>query len=294
MKKWGKKSTLQVKEIRDKQKETYNKHKKENKNFVKNIVNKRKETYKNKTGYENPNQNPIIQKQIKKTNKKKYGFETPLLNEKIKNKIKTTKKERYNDENYTNREQASKSLQKHFSNADLKKETLNKTIKTNKEKYNCSWGLQNDNIKQKAIETWKQTLGVTHPSKSNKIRRKQQSKYTYENKNFDSSWELAFYIYLKDKNVRFEFQTVSIDYYWKGDNKMHTYHVDFKVFNTLIEIKSPYLYNKMLIKNTKENAKLNCMLNNKVKIITNCKKYINYVKTKYGSNYLKSFRNRKT
>lgn len=137
-------------------------------------------------------------------------------------------------------------------------------------------------------------MGVTHPSKSNKIRRKQQSKYTYENKNFDSSWELAFYIYLKDKNVRFEFQTISIDYYWEGDNKMHTYHVDFKVFNTLIEIKSPYLYNKMLIEHTKENAKLNCMLNNKVKIITNCKKYINYVKTKYGSNYLKSFRNRKT
>lgn len=134
-------------------------------------------------------------------------------------------------------------------------------------------------------------MGVDHPSKSHEIRLKQSSKYTYKGIKFDSSWEIAYYIWLTDHNVRFEYQPKTISYYWEGDKQYHSYHIDFKVFNTFIEIKSPHLYKKMLIEGTKNNAKLKCMNDNNVIIITDCSKYIKYVKQKYGSNYIKSFKN---
>ena len=43
---------------------------------------------------------------------------------------------------------------------------------------------------------------------------------------------------------------------------------------------------------SKENAKYLCMVNNYVKIYTNCEKYEQYIKEKYGTCYLKQFKNK--
>lgn len=287
--KYGYEYTAQVPSIRKAQLKTYEKHKKEDKNFVSNIVKKRMKTYKDKTGYENPNQNPVVQKQIAQTCKEKYGTEYAILSADVQKQIRDTKLERYGDEYYTNRDKSAKTFNEHFKDEEFRKEINKKKKDTNNKKYNCDWSLQNDKIKEKSKATWQTTLGVSHPSKSLEIRSKQRKKYKYNDICFDSSWELAYYIWLKDNNVRFEYHTVTLKYFW--ENEEHTYFVDFKVFNTLVEIKSPLLYEKMLLKNSIDNAKLQCMNQHNIKIITDCSKYVEYIKNKYGPKYLKSFKN---
>ena len=43
---------------------------------------------------------------------------------------------------------------------------------------------------------------------------------------------------------------------------------------------------------SKENAKYLCMVNNFVKIYTHCEKYEQYIKEKYGTGYLKQFKDK--
>lgn len=170
---------------------------------------------------------------------------------------------------------------------------------TNIERYGDKCSLNNKEISDKRTKTWLENYGVNHPWKATDVREKQfntcmekynsvspQFKYNYDNKWFDSSWEVAFYIYLKDHNIRFEYHTEKFEYYW--NNKKHYYFPDFKVFNTFVEIKSKFLYEKMLIENTKDAAKYDCMKKHNVKIIINCDKYLDYVNFKYGTNFLNS------
>ena len=139
----------------------------------------------------------------------------------------------------------------------------------------------------------KEKYGVEHALQSKELRDRARKKYTYDGMNFDSSWEIAYYIYLTEHHIRFEYHPIDFDYYYPGDNKIHKYEVDFKLFdNTYIEIKNPKLLDYMVNnKETKEYYKYNCMIEHKVRIITNCDKYINYVKIKYGSNFLESCKN---
>ena len=117
------------------------------------------------------------------------------------------------------------------------------------------------------------------------------ARYYYDGERFDSSWELAYYIWLKDHNIPFEFHIDPIDYSYKG--KRHRYFPDFKVKNELVEIKGPQLLKLMQESNSLDNAKYHCMIDHNVKIITDCSEYLNYIDEKYGKEYLKQFRNRK-
>lgn len=65
------------------------------------IIKQREETYKNKTGYNNPFSNPEIIEKIKKKNLNTYGYEIASKNEDVQKKISTTKKtftKEHNDE----------------------------------------------------------------------------------------------------------------------------------------------------------------------------------------------------
>lgn len=131
-------------------------------------------------------------------------------------------------------------------------------------------------------------------------------KYTYNGIHFDSSWEIAYYIWLKDHNIDFEYQPKSI-FQYEFNGKLHKYNPDFKINEEFIEIKSSHFFvnGKMInpykrSKYTKEElelrdgimeAKHQCMIKNKIKIITNCNEYIKYVKNKFGSNFLKNLKN---
>lgn len=121
--------------------------------------------------------------------------------------------------------------------------------------------------------------------------------YFYNSIMFDSSWELAYYIWLKDNNINFIYQPdISFDYYYK--NKLHKYKPDFKIDDEIIEIKGdhfikdgkmicPYNHNK----DDLFNEKYKCVLENNIKILTNkdIKPILDYIKEKYGKKYLKNF-----
>lgn len=238
------------------------------------IMKKYRETMKNKTGEERKNYcdyNKMVE-----TRRRKYGehLETLVC------KIKKTKQDKYGDEKYNNTQ---------------------KMYETNKKLYGNKCSLNNETNKQKRENTWFEKYGTKHPWSNNEIHNKcidttvkkygrpnVYNKFKYDNITFDSSWELAFYIYLKDHQIKFTYHPEKITYLFNNDK--HLYFPDFKIYNTLVEIKSPYLYNKLLIENTKDNAKLKCMNENNVKIILNCDFYLNYVEEKYGKDYIKSFK----
>lgn len=133
-------------------------------------------------------------------------------------------------------------------------------------------------------------------------------KYKYDEKTFSSSYELAYYIWLKDSKKDFIYQADPIPYEFNGVTKH--YVPDFKVDDQLIEIKGIHFFEnkdpngKMIcpwkrkndteetIKHRNElfETKHQCMLRYNVIIITDCSLYIEYVKTHYGEDYLSQFR----
>ncbi len=103
------------------------------------------------------------------------------------------------------------------------------------------------------------------------------NKYFYDNNYFDSSFELYYYIWLKDNNIDFEYH--NNDYFiYEFNNIKHRYYPDFIVNNSYVEIKNDFLMKLLLKENTIENAKYKCMLEHNVKILTNkdVKFYENY------------------
>lgn len=115
--------------------------------------------------------------------------------------------------------------------------------------------------------------------------------YTYQNVKFDSSWELALYIYAKDHDEEIEREPCCFEYYFNKEK--HRYFPDFKYKGNLIEIKNNYLLEDLNIINTKENAKLKCIKDNKVQIwtIEKIQPYVDYIENKYGKDYLQQFKN---
>ena len=243
----------------------------------------RKQTNNKKYNGDCPTADPIIMEKARTTRIKNNGkYWSDAMIEKIKN----TKFERHGDQNYNNR--------------DLAKLTC-------LEKYNVPHPMQNKEVSSKlcgklseekrikkynaTVETSLKKYHVRSPNQYHSIICKQRKKYKYNNINFDSSWELAYYIWLNDNNIVFEYHpNISFTYFYNG--KQHEYFPDFKIGNSIYEIKGEHLLKKMLIENTLENAKYNCMIQNNVNIIINCKSYLNYIKEKYGKSYLKQFKNK--
>ena len=68
--------------------------------------------------------------------------------------------------------------------------------------------------------------------------------------------------------------------------------LNYILTNKLYEIKGGHLLKRMLINNTLDNAKYNCMIQSGIIIISDCSSYLNYVKEKYGKLFLQSCRNK--
>lgn len=203
-----------------------------------------------------------------KTKRKLYGDD---YGKKFWNKVDKTCKELYGD-NY--REKLTK-----------------KSMETNRKNHGGLHNTQTKESQEKMKQTYFERTGYYHPSQNPKTRRNHRTCYYYDNEEFDSSWELAYYIYLKDYNIPFEYHTISIPYTW--NNKTHYYKVDFKVYDRLVEIKGDHILVKNVFKDDgRSQAKYECMKENDVLILmeTDIKPYLKYVKDKYGKDYMKSFR----
>ena len=215
-----------------------------------------------------------------------------------------TRQEVYGDPHYRNSQKALKTREERYGsssyhNIEKMKETnlkrygheygfnYDKSKITCLEKYGYEYCSQNEDIKTKARTTNLERYGVVHPVQLSEFRSKMRSKYLYKGINFDSGWELAYYIWLVDNNLNFEYHPQDYFIYQSEDGE-HRYQPDFLVENLYVEIKSKYFLEK------KEYLdKINFIKNNNIKIITEPEIYfyLDYVKDNYGDNYLHSFKN---
>lgn len=117
--------------------------------------------------------------------------------------------------------------------------------------------------------------------------------YSLDGIYFDSSWEVAYYIWLRDNNINFIYHPLpGIKYISEGIE--HTYYPDFNIDGQLIEIKGDQFFNKdgsYKIKTQQDADKYACIIANS--IIYRRKdvlRYLKYVNEKYGSSYIKSLK----
>lgn len=234
-----------------------------------------------------------IKNKIENTMIHNYGVRYYTISSKFKEQAENTKQIKYNDKNYTNREKSLETTIRNNGGVGFSSVSISdKFKKTMKQVYGVEYAMQSDLIKTNYESNLYSKYGVRNPLQCKEIRDKTKKKYFYNGIYFDSSWEIAFYIYLKDHNIRFKYHPICIDYFYPGDGKIHKYEVDFKLFNnSYVEIKNIHLLNNMKKnKESIEHYKYKCMLENNVKIIIDCSKYIDYVKQKYGKNYIKTFK----
>lgn len=129
------------------------------------------------------------------------------------------------------------------------------------------------------------------------IRSKSHHSYFYEGLDFDSSWELAVWIYAKDHGLGIEREPIMFEYEVNG--KVKKYFPDFKLNEDLIEVKGDHFFKngKMICPfdeslNDIYEAKHQCGLKNKVKFWTSKEMQVilKYVEDKYTKDYLELFK----
>ena len=176
-----------------------------------------------------------------------------------------------------------------------------KKIKTCQQNFSVDWPMQSNDVKNKSQLKCIQKYGFPYAIQNPEIHRKTKTKYFYDNRWFASAPEIAFYIWLKDNNIDFEYQP-SINFTYEVDGKTHHYIPDFKIDYLYFEIKGgqffdkngnfidPYRYNTNAI-----NAKWKCMIDHAVIILkpSEYQMFMLYVKQTYGTNYLKQFKSHK-
>lgn len=163
-------------------------------------------------------------------------------------------------------------------------------------------------VQKKIAQTNMKNLGVANPfelsSTSQKGLKGRLKKYgsamgkmqTYKFNNivFDSSWELAVWIYHVDHHIDIERQPIQLHYEMNGS--MHMYLPDFAIDGKLVEVKGDQMFDKAgnpIFDNKHPwKEKYQCMIDNNVIIwrYRNVKPFLDYVSQKYGKGYLKQFR----
>ena len=206
----------------------------------------------------------------------KYGVDNPMKRQDVIDKINKSKEEKYGD------------METYY------RITSEKVLNTKKKKYGGK------PTSEKAIETARKLCA----SEEFKKRRREtclrkygtetflprRFLYIYEDLHFDSSWELAYYIYLKDNNIEFEYKPSPLEY-MNDDGKISKYYPDFLVNGQYIEIKGDHLIseNGNLTSFGRENVnKTEFLKSINVKYLLNndLKPIISYVKNNYGKNFL--------
>ena len=230
------------------------------------------------------------------TCEKRYGDAFPQRTEKIKNKSKQTCLQKYGEEYFVQ------------TNAFKEKSKNNCLAKSNGR---CEWPSQFPDVVENRTKTfmknttWRDSFvntcinkyGVENPMQVSEIRKRTQHKYTYNGLNFDSAAELAYFIWLSDNGLHFEYQP-NVSFVYEHSGKTHAYQPDFIVENTFVEIKGAHFFENGRMINPWDRsqdslyeAKHQCMLANNVKIITDYDEYIKYVNDKYAKNHLMTFKN---
>lgn len=262
------------------------------------------------------------------TNLERFGSTTPLQSKQIRQKINQHNIEAYGAANVVQSEHFKKkrleTCQKNFGvdypmqSSEVQKKSRTTCLKaygheyalqdesirekgkiTSIQWYGTEYPAQSKPVKERAQKAFQDKYGVDAPAQCPQIRRKQQLRCRYDGIGFDSVHEIAYYIYLVDHRVDFEYQPdASFKYEYGG--KAHLYMPDFKVDGQFVEIKGDHFFKEdgtmcNPYDHTQDGlyeAKHKCMLENDVKIIktSQMKGILDYVAMAYGKSYLKRFR----
>jgi predicted Zn-ribbon and HTH transcriptional regulator len=175
---------------------------------------------------------------------------------------------------------------------DRSKETWDEMIERGRqEKQNRIDHMKNGKAKemlQRSIEN-----NGCHPWNSEKAIASRFSRYTYKGIKFDSSWELAFWIWCIDHNINIERNTEKMFTYTNEEGKERWIIPDFKIGNQIIEVKGDQFVNGTGY--LKEfDFKKPVLEENGVKILygNDIMPHIDYIKKTYGAGYLKQFKNK--
>lgn len=154
-----------------------------------------------------------------------------------------------------------------------------------KEKYGNEEIFATEHFQQKHIENSRKKYGTDYPIQNKEVYKRNKNRYyQYEDLIFDSSWELAVYIWYKDNNLDIQREPCQFDYIGI-DGKKHKYFPDFLINGQIIEIKgTQYLDENGKLKDT---AKQKCVEDNNVVIwsYNEVKPYIQYCKELFNDKY---------
>ena len=185
---------------------------------------------------------------------------------------------------------------------EQKRAQISKLKQTNLNKFGKEYYSQTDEFKENMPKAYKETVlnkyGVTHHMKLDEFKTKTvnngRHKYYYNNICFDSSWELAFYIYSLDNGCDIKRCSTPLIYYKNGEK--HSYFPDFICDGDYKEIKGKQFINEdgqLVNPFNKELAieKQQCMIDNNVEMLLekDIQPILDYIKIKYGKDYLKQF-----
>lgn len=282
------------------------------------INEKRIETCKEKYGVENVFQLDEIKEKSKETLEKEYGVSNPRFLQLDSNYVKKTNDRKQKEIEEVSKEKLDENLEK-LSNLKLTKwdewtqEDINaiteKRKATCREIYGVEFSMQSEEVKKHYKENSLKNWGFESPQQSPKLRKKIENSFLkkygakhpnftfkYQNQLFDSSWELAVWIWAKDNGKEIEREPVGLTYNFNGIE--HTYFPDFRLSGKLIEIKGPQFFKdgKMInpYDHTQDDlfeAKHQCGLQNGVEFWSKeeMKPILNYIEEKYTKDFLNLF-----
>ena len=321
LEKYGVEYTLQSDEVKNKSKQTcMKKYGVEHASQCNEIKEKIKQTCLEKYGVEHASQSDEVKNKSKQTCMKKYGVEHASQSDEVKNKIKETCLEKYGTSWTNTKESREKSKQTCLEKyGECNYNNREKAKQTCLEKYGVEQASQAYKVKNKINQTWIEKYGsLENYRKMQQEKSKQtclekygtesffqtsgfskyhRSKYVFKGLNFDSSWELAYYIYQKEHNTPIE-RNVDKFFEYNFLGKKHRYFPDFDIKGKMVEIKGSHFINEeSVFCNPFDSsldglfaAKQQCALNNNVEIITNVEECLNFLDSKYGKTWKKIFR----
>lgn len=259
------------------------------------VKEKSKKTCLQKYGVEIPQRSNIVKDKTAETCYAKFGTKAPAQNNEVKNKIRSTWKIRDPEFKERNKKSVETNLKKYGFEYQQQSEIGKlQRQETNLIKYGSKYTFAKDSSLRKIFDEHRRNKTAEELLE---IKQKASFKYLYEDLCFDSSWELALWVYAKDHEEEIEKSPCIFEYVYK--NRIHKYIPDFKYKGLLLELKGDMFFeNEKMINPFDRNqddfyeAKHQCMLYNGV-IIWRQKEIkfaLDYIKDRYGKNYLKQFK----
>ena len=192
---------------------------------------------KDKLGVENVSQLQSVKDKKKQNSLQKFGTEFPTQAVTVKEKIKASNLEKYGATSYLGSQEG----KEHIRSVNQEKYGADKFIQSpeGREYIRNLWKdkKKRQELSRKVSNTWK----LKSAEDIRQIRSKAVKRFIYQSEQFDSSWELAVWIWAKATGKTIKREPKVIEYEFAGE--LHTYLPDFEIDGALIEIKGDMFFN---------------------------------------------------